>query len=837
MGVHGLTTYLREKQRLLSTTTLLASSSKNKVPIVVDGWSFIYDVYQSSSLPWVYGGEYIEFVHQVKNVVESWIKVGLQVYFVFDGACPDLKFPTAVARLGQSHVQPAQLFFRTSSSSRSTGRFLNETRILPPLAYSACVHALQTLRSETGGLDLHFADEEGDPFAVELAGRLGGYVVGNDSDFVILNSDGYRGYIPLSDMVWQTTIAEDAEVVNQEDADFQTVKNSKTKRKPSHVTQNLGGLLPPQTTGELSLSFIAYSPETLAKHLNLPSTLLPLFGALVGNDFSKESESNSRKIQALFFERNLSLSQRIGKVATAMHSVISPGTPRRKAKHQVGSVMDLIDQTVNTLLGRQVTTMGTGEIEQIVEKIVNATLQYAIPKYGGDVAGREGLWATSVCALHDPEACSILPMISHNVMRQAEKSDQADPNLLQAREKYLDAYRNGFLAPDIMDVLNTGTSWPRIFLENPDLETVGRSIGRPIREWIYAILDDTVGLPASDIEGNTTDLDGDGSTDMANEDDDEDELIDVVESDSDNDSAMPSDFLAPLKGELHRLHGGPDDASDDAATDPPASIISHRTLSRSPPTVTDYLRRGTRVASEVVNVTPISELLSSISLSDYITENAPPLILRSEEDRLTIFLRILHSDVPSVRQLSPKVMQAVLSVRWVVKTLHTRWEQSSSKEREKERWSKNEVQAFLSSFRWATEDLATADQIKSTPPPIDDRNIQLTAQMLMALESVEQLAQTLLLTDRIPGNVHQFSGKAFHALLTGSAYFSPSLAAGVWESAEAELADAFQQERAKKAKKIKAEKPAPAPVRNKGKSSKHGLFSMLGDVDASDVDA
>ena len=115
---------------------------------------------------------------------------------------------------------------------------------------------------------------------------------------------------------------------------------------------------------------------------------------------------------------------------------------------------------------------------------------------------------------------------------------------------------------------------------------------------------------------------------------------------------------------------------------------------------------------------------------------------------------------------------------------------------------------------------------------IDDRNIQLTAQMLMALESIEQLAHTLLLTERIPGNVHEFSGKAFHALLTGSASFTPSLPAGVWESAEAELAAAFQQERAKKVKKTKAEKPVPAPVRAKGNASNQGLFSLLGDMDA-----
>lgn len=48
-------------------------------------YRFIYNLYQSSGLPWVYGGEYVEFVRLVKEVVESWIKVGLQVYFVFDG--------------------------------------------------------------------------------------------------------------------------------------------------------------------------------------------------------------------------------------------------------------------------------------------------------------------------------------------------------------------------------------------------------------------------------------------------------------------------------------------------------------------------------------------------------------------------------------------------------------------------------------------------------------------------------------------------------------------------------------------------------------------------------
>jgi hypothetical protein len=47
--------------------------------------SFIYDLYNNSNLPWVYGGEYSEFMNLAKTVVQAWIKVGLQVYFVFDG--------------------------------------------------------------------------------------------------------------------------------------------------------------------------------------------------------------------------------------------------------------------------------------------------------------------------------------------------------------------------------------------------------------------------------------------------------------------------------------------------------------------------------------------------------------------------------------------------------------------------------------------------------------------------------------------------------------------------------------------------------------------------------
>ena len=148
---------------------------------------------------------------------------------------------------------PSLLFFRTSAVSRSSPRFLHETSMLPPLMYSACVQTLQDITAKlnanadtAGMLELHFADEEGDPYAVELAGRLGGYVVGKDSDFVVLSADGYAGYVPLDEMVWTAdSVSGMTSPIDQGDDDgFQTVVKPKGKKKA--LAAGLGrGILPP----------------------------------------------------------------------------------------------------------------------------------------------------------------------------------------------------------------------------------------------------------------------------------------------------------------------------------------------------------------------------------------------------------------------------------------------------------------------------------------------------------------------------------------------------------------------------------------------------------------
>ena len=64
---------------------------------------------------------------------------------------------------------------------------MRENAILPPLCYTTTLTALRALGDE---VEIHFADEEGDPYMVELAARVGGYVLGQDSDFVVLNAEG-----------------------------------------------------------------------------------------------------------------------------------------------------------------------------------------------------------------------------------------------------------------------------------------------------------------------------------------------------------------------------------------------------------------------------------------------------------------------------------------------------------------------------------------------------------------------------------------------------------------------------------------------------------------------
>jgi hypothetical protein len=736
-----------------------------------------------------------------------------------------LKFPTLTSRLAQSHIKPSLLFFRTSPASRGTSRFLNEARIIPPLSYTTCLEALEQIRETTDALEIHFADEEGDPYAVELAGRVGGYVVGNDSDFVVLNSDGYLGYIPLEELAWHG-FPSSASVKEEDDGEFQTVRKPKATRRLLNDPTVGRGIIPPDME-DLTISFNVYSPDALAAYLKIPTTLLPLLGALVGNDFSTLSESSPRNVQSLFFGRQLTPTQRINHVANTIRTILSRSSQKRpKQKHQLGSVMDLIDRSVNALLTRS-TILGSGEIDNIVDKIVEATLQYAIPRSEGDVLGQTELWPTGACALHEPELCPFLPMISRMVEASSDEEETDDlQNHTAVRARYLDAYRKGHLSPKIMDTLNSSTFWPRLFLENPDLETVGRSIGRPIREWVYAIIHDAVGLPAPETEDR-------GSEESPS--DSDDELVDVIEADDDSEGGTSGDDpLAPLKGQLQLLHG-----SDEEGTEPPLSVSSHSHRPLEPPTIIEYIRRGTRVAQEPVIVRPLLHLLGSIHMSESHpkADISKPLLLWPQEHRLTVLLQTLASDVPPIRALPSGHIIVALCLRWVLQTTYARAQESNSKDHDNERWSRREARCFLASFSWTPSLEAVKATVGHEVLPVIDRNIQLMAQTLSALESIEHLSQALLLSEALPSPARLLSGRAFHGHLARSHAAEPDTPSTLWEACSHGLEGVFREERKKRMKKVKDVKGnvTSKTLNNSKKASNRapsGLFRLLADVEA-----
>ncbi|KAI9462610.1 PIN domain-like protein [Russula earlei] len=804
MGVHGLATYLRDNLRALSSSLVLSheqSKYKSALPLVVDGWSFIYELHNQSRLSWVYGGELGEFRDLVIRVTRAWISVGWKPYFVFDGPYRSSKIVTCSNRMTQSVAQPSLLFFRTSPLSRVTPRFLRENSILPPLCYAA---TLDALRSVSDAVEIYLADDEGDPFAVELAGRLKGYVTGQDSDYVILNSEGYAGYIPMDQMVWGVNSHRDREECqSQDDNGFVVAQKGKARDAFNR------GIIPPEINDELSLNCLVFTPHTLASHFQISLSLLPLLASLIGNDFTAERLPTNK----LFFDRNMTPSQRMARVASVLKSVsaVATGTStNRRIRHQITNVVEFVGLTVESLLIRP-TSVRSGEMENIVEKTVDATLQYTIPKNQDFGDG-----SITPCVLHDVNSC---PLVGH-LFRPT--SGHLTENENEARKEisflYISAYRHTHFSPGLMDVLSTGTAWPDSFLENPDLETVSRSLGRPIREWVYALLDDGIGLMEHDAG-----LENESGDTSADEVSDDDEIIDVIEEDSDEDPG-PGNPLAPLQGALKELTIG---------TTPPSTSSRTTVVSRSMrhKYVDEYVRRGTRHAKEPVSVPSLATLLSSHGINTNIGNrpNIRPIQLQDENLRLTVFLRFLGSDTHLVKTLPSEYLMAVVSLRWIVNRLAVRADESRhNAEREKEKWTVREARAFLASFSWPG-----GAAVEPTSPPLENRRIQLTAQVLATFDAVEMLSQVLLLTDRVPNPATFFSGKAFHHRLADGDLPDAHIPPVLWDAFVDDLDGVFAHEKdwkKKRDRKTKGNRASPAhgqTVRGVGGQSMFDVLSAL----------
>jgi hypothetical protein len=749
-----------------------------------------------------------------------------------------LKFKTSITRASESIIQPSVLFFRTSPSSRSNPRFMRENAILPPLCYETTIYSLRTFGS---AIEIHIADSEGDPYAVMLAARLGGYVTGQDSDFVVLNTEGYAGYLPMDEMLWSFTqdvsnSTQSATFLDSADGFVVARPKGNPKKQPT-ASPSAQGLIPPgiDSSTKLCLNCTAYTPLSLAMHFRIPVSLLPLLGSLIGNDFTTER----RSVRNLFFERNTTSAQRLSKVATALCSVLptSPA-PKRRPKKPVTSVVDVIELTVEALLANAPSSLTSGERAIIIERTIEAALQYAIP--ANAEAGEPNLWPSTTCVIHPPNLCPIVECMSRS-LGEAE-DDEARSFRADASAAYVAAYRRAELDPRIVDAVYTTTAWPQLFLEDPDLECVVRSISRPIRQWIYSILEVAVGLIAheEDTEG------GESRNSVAGEEgfEDEDELIDVIEEDSEDENG--DDPLAPLRGALQELKAGT--APTPSITPSTSSRSASMGMRARPVSISEHVRRGTRCAEEKVAVKPFHRMLDMLGSEECDTLEAngyrPPSLWPTPA-RMSLFLRILGSDTAAIRALPSFDLVPVLTLRWVVGRLHARAaEPNAGRDREKEKWARSEARAFLSAFTshpavgmGADASFAAANAPYDNPagadaklyPEIMNRNAHLVAQASTVIEAINLLAQTLFISESAPTPAFRFSGRRFHCALTSSA--SPAISAKLWSAAVEGLEHTFALDKVKASKKEKKQAERQASDKLARSKSGQGMFSLLTALD------
>ncbi|KAF8484106.1 hypothetical protein JB92DRAFT_2821711 [Gautieria morchelliformis] len=839
MGVKGLSTFLKDHRHKLSYTLELKSTDLNIAPdaiaaaethhddhgirLVVDGWSLLYTLYNSCGEPWVYGGEYAALARYVESMVVAWLRVGIRPTFVFDGPTPLLKYPTVISRLQDNCVNKANLFFRTSKVARSTPGSLAETRIAPPLGYVVVVSTLLSISR----VDVRFAEGEADSYIVGLAGRLGAYVTGNDSDFIVLNCEGYKGYIPLDEIVWCTSVKDtgvlplDSPLPEGEDSEFQVVtrKKQKAKLKVNQAGLELGsGPFPPSShiLSDLSLVLTVFEPTTFANYVSLPATLLPLLGALIGNDYSSFN----------FFRSNVSPADRVQRVADALSSVLKDAQSgnakkvRKIDRGGQGGVIDVIGTTVERLLPWHGYPPTNDEIDKITEKVVQSTLEYT---------------------MDSPES---LFQQEHSSQKSGSQSQDPVNSMERVQELYLRAYHRGLLHPRLMEVFVHGACFPRLFLEDPDRECCARSIGRPVRDVIWKIFVTGGGIP---------DRPEVASDNVMTE--DEDELVDVIEEQSDDSMEVVEDDdeedpFAALRGKLQRLSfSSPGSEAVDLSQTNTAShspVLSGVLLPPPlrPKIVTEYVRRGARVVAEEYQVTGLEDL-------PWDGEADPtPIQLRPVHDRLNVFLKVLGSDTPSVRgiaaeawdndvRLSGGKLLVVVTLRWVLQTLHARADGlkdgNQKREREREKWTRSDAEAFLSSL---SEDDDGVDV-----PSVEDRSVQLSAQILSAFEAIQWLAEALLLVDlsgsgddnHLPVSLAEaeksFSGRKFHAALVRRRESPSKLLQQLWDASTEGLANVFGDERGRKGKKERKGRKETQQIDQSSNKTLDGMFGVLADLD------
>ncbi|KAI8343582.1 PIN domain-like protein [Chlamydoabsidia padenii] len=252
MGIYGLSTFVQNHPSLnVQKAWYLCDGNNNDDHLVFDGNAFVYHYAYLHREHWTHGGQYKYLSLVIRHLIKTLRQGGLTLTFFFDGALPPEKQETRLKRY-KSYVERSALTMQNLSSINASNKnhatafllegpqYRHDVYVIPPLTLEVCIQTLREL-----SVMVVMCSGEADGPVARLAEETQGYIVSKDTDMHIYPKGG-KGYISLDSL------------------NIPSWDDSTTKK---------------------AITATVCSAQDLAHLLGLETTMLPLFGTLVGNDY------------------------------------------------------------------------------------------------------------------------------------------------------------------------------------------------------------------------------------------------------------------------------------------------------------------------------------------------------------------------------------------------------------------------------------------------------------------------------------------------------------------------------------------------------------------------
>ena len=189
MGVRGLQHFLEKdcsgafyEVDIANLATTHTTKTGKQPVVVVDTMSCINKIYIDNKLDWICGGQYQDYIKAWGNFIESFVKLGIRLVFVYDGTSQTVKRKEWVRRRYQTMLEKVYPAFD----------FLKKGVLPPKMDEKFCLPSLQTkhILNMVYNCEVITSVKEADEEIVALANKMDAIgILGQDSDYIIYQTN------------------------------------------------------------------------------------------------------------------------------------------------------------------------------------------------------------------------------------------------------------------------------------------------------------------------------------------------------------------------------------------------------------------------------------------------------------------------------------------------------------------------------------------------------------------------------------------------------------------------------------------------------------------------